>query len=186
MLGDTSFSGEAATLMKQVKPIKIYSNFKENRLDIIKEEKNKKGVYCLVNKINGNIYIGSSVNLQVRMRNYLNSKFLLNKKNNNMPITKALLKYGVENFAVLIIEYVNVENLTVRETYYIKQFTPYYNILKQGYSSLGFKHTEETKILLSYLAKNRKHSNKTKTLIAKALVGNNNHFFKKIIQLSLN
>ena len=47
MLGDTSFSGEAATLMKQVKPIKIYSNFKENRLDIIKEEKNKKGVNFL-------------------------------------------------------------------------------------------------------------------------------------------
>jgi hypothetical protein len=34
-----------------------------------------------------------------------------------MPIVKALLKYGQENFALLIIEYVDVEVLTKRETY---------------------------------------------------------------------
>ena len=119
--------------------------------------------------INGNIYIGSSVNLAVRMNNYLSTTFLKNRKNSNMPIIKALLKYGQENFAVLIVEYVKIENLSARETYYITHLLPYYNVLKQGYSSIGYKHTEETKKLLSELAKNRTHSDKTKTLISKAL-----------------
>lgn len=44
-------------------------------------------------------YIGSSVNLAVRMRNYLNTTFLKNEKNKAIPIVKALLKYGQDNFA---------------------------------------------------------------------------------------
>lgn len=96
-----------------------------------------------------------------------------------MPITQALLKYGQDNFAVLILEYVDIEKLSIRETYYITQLVPYYNILKQGYSSIGYKHTEATKQLLSELAKNRLHSNKTKVLISRALVGENNPFFNK-------
>jgi group I intron endonuclease len=166
-------------VVEQIKPIKIYNNFKENRLQLIKNQKDKTGVYCLVNLINGNIYIGSSVNLAVRMRNYLNTTFLKHKKNNNMPIVKALLKYGQDNFAVLIVEYINVENLTVRETHYITQLLPYYNVLKQGYSSIGYKHTEATKQMLSELAKNKIHSEKTKALISRALVGDNNPFYNK-------
>jgi group I intron endonuclease len=69
--------------------------------------------------------------------------------------------------------------LTVIETYYITRVIPYYNVLKQGYSSLGYKHTEETKELLSQLAKNRTHSQKTKGLIARALTGENNPFYNK-------
>jgi group I intron endonuclease len=56
---------------------------------------------------------------------------------------------------------------------------PYYNVLKQGYSSLGYKHTEETKSLLSELASNRVHSDKTKGLITRALTGENNPFYNK-------
>jgi group I intron endonuclease len=165
--------------VEEIKPIKIYSNFKEAKQQIKIDQKDKTGVYCLVNMINGNIYIGSSVNLNVRLNNYLNTTFLKNRKNNNMPIIQALLKYGQENFAVLIVEYVDIENLSVRETYYITHLLPYYNVLKQGYSSIGYKHTEATKQMLSELAKNRTHSEKTKTLISKALVGENNPFYNK-------
>ena len=56
---------------------------------------------------------------------------------------------------------------------------PHYNVLKQGYSSLGYIHTEETKKLLSELAKNRTHSDKTKGLIVRALTGENNPFYNK-------
>jgi len=72
-------------VVEQIKPIKVYSNFKKDRLQLIKDQKDKTGVYCLINLINGNFYIGSSSNLAVRMRNYLNTTFLKNKKNNNMP-----------------------------------------------------------------------------------------------------
>jgi len=166
-------------IVEQIKPIKVYNNFKENRQKLIKDQKDKTGVYCLVNKINGNIYIGTSTNIAVRMRNYLNTTFLKNKKNKNMPIIQALCKYGLDNFALLIVETVDVENLAIRETYYITHLLPHYNVLKQGYSSIGYKHTEDIKKMLSDLAKNRIHSEKTKVLISRALVGENNPFYNK-------
>jgi group I intron endonuclease len=113
------------------------------------------------------------------MRNYLNNTFLKSKQNVNMPIVRALLKYDQSNFTLLILEYVEPESLTARETFYITHVMPYYNVLKQGYSSLGYKHTEETKKLLSELANNRTHSDKTKGLIARALTGENNPFYNK-------
>lgn len=160
-------------------PEKIYHDLKQDRFKIIKEEMGRSAVYCLINKINGHAYVGSSVNLASRMRNYLNKGFLKSKQNDNMPITKALLKYDYTNFSVLIVEYVEAKYLIARETFYITHVIPYYNVLKQGYSSLGYKHTEETKKLLSKLAKNRTHSLETKSLIARAVTGVNNPFYNK-------
>lgn len=164
---------------KSLKPIKVYNSLKEDRVNILKEQRDKSGVYCLMNKINGHAYVGSSINLASRMRNYLNNTFLKSKQNVNKPIVKALLKYDQSNFALLILEYVEPESITVRETFYITHVMPYYNVLKQGYSSLGYIHTEETKKLLSELAKNRTHTDKTKGLIARALTGENNPFYNK-------
>nr|WDW20856.1 hypothetical protein [Valsa mali var. pyri (nom. inval.)] len=164
---------------KNLYPLKTYVNFKEDIPCILKQLKERSGVYCLINKINGHSYVGSSVNLASRMKNYLNNTFLKARQNANMPIVKALLKYDQSNFTLLILEYVEPKLLTVRETYFITSVMPYYNVLKQGYSSLGYKHTEETKQLLSELAKNRVHSNITKGLIAKALTGENNPFYNK-------
>ena len=47
-------------------------------------------------------------------------------------------------FALLIVEYTTCEELEIRETYYITHLLPYYNVLKQGYSSLGYKHTRKS------------------------------------------
>lgn len=63
----------------------MYKNFKEDIAQIMKENKNKPGVYCLVYVSNGHYYTGSSSNLPNRLRNYLNDGFLNNKKNVNMP-----------------------------------------------------------------------------------------------------
>lgn len=165
--------------IKDLKPVKFNNNFKEDRVSIIKEQKDKSGVYCIINKINGHTYVGSSINLASRMRNYLNNTFLKSKQNVNMPIVKALLKYDQSNFSLLILEYAKPETLMARETFYITHVIPYYNVLNQGYSSLGYKHTEETKKLLSELAKNRIHSDNTKGLISRALIGENNPFYNK-------
>jgi group I intron endonuclease len=162
-----------------LKPIKVYDSLKDDRINILKEQKDKPGVYCLINKINGHSYVGSSSYLASRMRNYLNNSFLKSKQNFNMPIVKALLKYGQLQFSLLILEYVELESLTIRETFYITSVIPYYNVLKEGYSSLGYKHTEEAKKLMSELAKNRTHSEKTKGLIARAVTGENNPFYNK-------
>jgi|SRR5690606_11459251 len=165
--------------MEGIKPVKVYNNLKEDRIQLFKDQQNESGVYCLVNLINGHTYIGSSINIAGRMRSYLNNSFLKSKNNSNMPIVSALLKYGQNNFALLIVEYANIKELTMRETYFITKLLPYYNVLKQGYSSVGYKHTEATKELLSELAKNRIHSDQTKALISKALTGENNPFYNK-------
>lgn len=157
----------------------VYDNFKEDRVKILKEQKDKSGIYCLINKINGHSYVGSSINLASRMKIYLNNTFLKSKQNNNMPIIKALLKYNQSNFTFLILEHVEAQYLAIRETFFITFVMPYYNVLKQGYSSVGYKHTKETKELLSELAKNRVHSDVTKSLITKALTGENNPFYNK-------
>jgi group I intron endonuclease len=164
---------------KNLKAEKVYENFKEDRIKIINEEKGRSGVYFLINKVNNHTYVGSSINLASRMRNYLNKAFLKSKQNINMPITKALLKYDPSNFSLLILEYVEPAFLTARETFYITHVMPYYNVLKQGYSSLGYVHTEETKKLLSELGKNRVHSDETKGLIARAVTGENNPFYNR-------
>ena len=73
-----------AKLIEEVKPVKIYQNFTQDRASLIKENNGKVGVYCLVNLVNGHFYIGSSSNLAVRMRNYLNNSFLNQSQNANM------------------------------------------------------------------------------------------------------
>ena len=164
---------------KDLDYLKKYYNLKENKVEILKQQKYKSGVYCLINNINNHSYVGSSINLASRMKNYLNNTFLKSRQNINMPIVKALLKYDQSNFTLLILEYADAKSLTIRETFYITSVIPYYNVLKQGYSSLGYKHTKETKELLCELAKNRTHSETTKSLIAKALTGENNPFYNK-------
>ena len=45
--------------VKLINPIKVYNNFKEDILQLINDPRNKAGIYCLVNLINGHTYIGS-------------------------------------------------------------------------------------------------------------------------------
>ena len=131
-----SYSCFLLNTINEFNPTKVYNNFKNDRYKIIKENKNKKGIYLLVNLINGNFYIGSSINLSNRMQNYLNIKYLNTNSNKNMPIIKSLLKYGHDNFALLILEYIDSEDISERETYWITKSSPYYNVLKKAYSSV--------------------------------------------------
>jgi hypothetical protein len=83
-----------------LKALKIYNNFKEDRTSILKDCQTMAGVYILINNVNNHSYVGSSINLANRMRNYLNTSFLKSKQNANMPIIKALLKHGHSNFSL--------------------------------------------------------------------------------------
>jgi group I intron endonuclease len=85
---------------------------------LLKEHRNNKsGVYCLFNIINGKFYLGCSINLNGRIKNYLNKSFLISKKNSNQPIIKALIKYGYEKFLFIIIEYTQKDSIFDRETF---------------------------------------------------------------------
>ena len=57
-------------------PMVTYYNADTLKLDILYDNKNKAGIYRWINKINNKIYVGSSVNLALRFRNYFSINFL--------------------------------------------------------------------------------------------------------------
>ena len=57
-------------------PIKSYSNAEADKSKIIKENKNKSGIYMFTNKTNKKRYIGSSDNLKRRFNEYFNQNYL--------------------------------------------------------------------------------------------------------------
>lgn len=124
-----------------LKPEVAYLNADLNKEEIIKENKNKSGIYRWTNLNTGSTYVGSSVNLAKRLNYYYNYSCLTKK---NMVIYKAILKYGYSNFKLEILEYCAPEECVKREQYYLDLLKPEYNLLKTAGSSLGYKHTEET------------------------------------------
>ena len=60
-------------------------------------------------------------------------------------IDKALLKYGYSNFSFEILEYCTRENVLAREQYYLDLLSPVYNIVEKAGSTLGYKHSDETR-----------------------------------------
>ncbi|OCL14464.1 hypothetical protein AOQ84DRAFT_428886 [Glonium stellatum] len=71
--------------------------------------------------MNNKSYIGSSVDLKKnRLLRY-----------SSMAINKALLKYGYSQFSLSILEYCEVDELMIKEKYYLNLLSPKYNILKE-------------------------------------------------------
>lgn len=74
--------------------------------------------------------------------------------NNNLKnpkgsiIYKAIFKYGHDNFNLKILEYCSINDLIVREQYYLDNIKPVYNILNNAGSSRGYRHTEASKELI--------------------------------------
>lgn len=123
-----------------ITPVKIYENSGSLKKEVLSENRRLCGVYIWVNKLNGNIYVGSGIDLSKRLLSYYNQSELTR---NNRPIKDAIVKYGHDNFILAILEYCNKDNLLDREQYYLDLLNPQYNILKVAYSLLGFKHSPE-------------------------------------------
>lgn len=132
-----------------------YDNLLLQKSKIFEDNKGKSGIYRWVNKINNDTYIGSSIDLSIRLRKYfsrngLEKKLLID----NSRIYKALLKYDYSNFKLEILEYCDKELVLIKEQYYMDLLQPEYNILKIAGSLLGFKHSPET--LLKFMDRDLK------------------------------
>ncbi len=165
-----------------VVPVKVYVNTDLNKLEILKENKGKSGVYRWINNINGKSYIGSSTKLNVRFLQYFNTNFLLYKtliKKSNSIIYNSILKNGYSNFTLEILEYCRAENCIYKEQYYIDLLKPDYNLLPKAGSWFGFKHTEKSlaKIAASRLGKT--HTLETRAKIGEAVRGKNHPMYGK-------
>lgn len=90
----------------------------------------KKAIYKIKNLINGKIYIGQSSNPERRWQDHINN---YNPKDNSL-ISKAIKKYGVQNFSFDIIGW--FDDYNDKEKYYINYYNsvrPYgYNIQLGG------------------------------------------------------
>lgn len=158
-------------------PIKIYcdlknpTTIKQMRID----NKNKAGIYRIINKLNGKFYIGSSSSLTNRLnRHYYSSKY--QEKSSIKLLVSAFKKYGIENFSFEILEYCEssaLADLLKREQYYLDLLKPAYNILTIAGSSKGSKWSEANKAKLSDGRRKGKNSvwlGKTHTIETKLLM----------------
>lgn len=63
------------------------------------------------------------------------------------------MKNGLENFSFLILEIVpkiaTNNYLLTRENFYIKKYSPEYNVIQDAINTYGWHHTEETRIKIS-------------------------------------
>jgi group I intron endonuclease len=150
-----------------LEPVLVYLNLTLDMKSILKDNNGKSGIYRLKNLVTGVSYVGSSVNLTRRLRDYFSVKFIEKEiLKNNSIIYRALLKYGYNNFSLDILEYCNKEFLIAREQYYIDQLKPEYNICLKAGSSLGRVTREETRSKLRNVWLNRLFSkSKDSTLI---------------------
>lgn len=121
----------------------------------------KSGIYKILNKITGKIYIGSSYDVLKRCKEHAYQ--LDTNIHCNQYLQNSWNKYSSDDFEFAIIELCEVEDLLTREQYWLdftKSYDPEigYNILKIAGSTLGSKRTEETKVKMSTWQRGRKMS----------------------------
>src|SRR5205085_4420554 len=161
-------------------PIKSYSNAEADKDKILKENKNKSGIYMWTNNINNKKYIGSAENLRRRFREYFNINHLI--RYNCMKICRALIKHEYSNFSLTILEYCSPDKCLIREKHYWDLFKPEYNIAQDPTAPMsGRKHSDDTKQIMSDAKQGEKnpmfgqnHTEESKNKISDALVGNTN------------
>jgi group I intron endonuclease len=157
-------------------------------------KKTKSGVYFIGNKVNGKIYIGSSFDMDKR---WINHRHELNRqKHHSLHLQRSYNKYGIEAFEFNIIEYSNPikDELLECEQKWIDFYTCYepkygYNILAKAHSSLGFKHTEESKKKIGLRSKGQQtflglsHTDNAKKMIGDSSRGRKGYWRGKKISI---
>lgn len=105
----------------------------------------KSGVYKIVNTINKNTYVGSSIDLVERW--YRHKKDLRRGKHHSHIFQKDYDIYGMDAFIFIILESEepDKEKLTGLEQKYIDELLPVYNICRFANSIKGRKDSEATR-----------------------------------------
>jgi group I intron endonuclease len=112
-------------------PIKIYSSIDVDKHIILKENKNKSGIYLFTCNESNKQYVGSAAPLSRLLSNYFFISYIKTQlKKGKSHIYSAILKQGLSNFSLSILEYCEAEQCIEREKYYIKLLDPAYNIIK--------------------------------------------------------
>jgi hypothetical protein len=125
-------------------------------------------IYKILNLSNKKCYVGfHATNKEYDQDDYYGSSETLNN---------AIKKYGIQNFTMGILEYVNAENWKEKERFWVKENKSHvsqwgYNLTEGGDGTLGRLHTEASKIKMSKSQKGRTASEETKVKMKIAHIG---------------
>jgi group I intron endonuclease len=128
------------------------------------------GIYQIQSQIKPErIYIGSAVNLRTRK----NGHFCMLRKNEHHSIVlqNHFNKYGINDLIYSILEICEIENLLVREQYFIDELHPYFNVRKIAESNYGVRRSKETIEKLAALHRGKKLSEEHKLKCSLSLKG---------------
>jgi group I intron endonuclease len=136
----------------------------------------KSGIYMMVNKETGAVYVGSAREFKYRWNKHI-TEFLY-KKHGNQRLQRVWEKYGNEKLMWIIVELCPIDQLLIQEQAWLDYIRgcdiETYNILLTANSRLGIKCSPETKRKMSEAAKARimpPQTEEHKQHIAQALLG---------------
>lgn len=152
-----NYSNRLSEILSELKITPVYAyenvNLEVTKKEILKDTKNLSGIYMVLNLVTKDYYIGSASTNRFYARF---SNHLIYFRGSKV-VKLAVKKYGIENFAFIILELypeiVTKENnaeLIALEDKYLKFFLPNYNILTEAGSTFGYKHTEIDRKKMSY------------------------------------
>ncbi len=143
------------------------------------------GIYTIRNKINGKIYIGSSVVIERRWTKHKHD--LEHGKHHSGHLQNSWDKHGSAAFLFDIVEIViDTKQLVKREQVWIDNLKPEFNIHPNARSPIGVKRTEETKeklraIKRPYLAERNKTPEMRKKASSRAIARNKSPLMKAAV-----
>lgn len=106
---------------------------------------NRPGIYQIINKVNGKVYIGQSINIRRRWSEHRKSA----RSGETYPIYNAIRKYGLDNFHFGVLEFCSIDVLDDREQEWLDATLAYtdsgYNVSPSASSTKGLVRLESRK-----------------------------------------
>lgn len=127
------------------------------------------GIYKIANGKNGSFYIGASVHIERRFREHR----IKSKRRGCKLLSRAIRKYGLQNFTLTVLEECDKSLLVEREMHWIASLKPRYNI-SLGPGRLGLEVPMEARRKLSAIGKaqwNAKSKEERELIVRNQLIG---------------
>ncbi len=100
-------------------------------------------------------------------------------KQANRSILRAIVRYGIVNFAFIVLETCNPSETLTREQYWLDLLNPDYNLCRKAGSTLGVPLSVEAKAKLSTAHLGKTHTLETRLLMSKTRKGTNAYWYGK-------
>jgi group I intron endonuclease len=131
------------------------------------------GIYIIRNTINHKIYVGSAVLLIRRYRQHKHR--ILSGIHQSRHLLHHVSKYGINTLSFELLEKCPTDLLIAREQHYLDTLRPFvdngFNTSEIAGATVGVKHTEYTKKIMSECRKGKKLSEETKRRMSAAQQG---------------